>query len=189
MFGGSNRGGAPTVKARLTINAGAFDLYTLIDRQAAEQWAAVTGRIPGLETTEAMMSRWAAAMQDVSPVTVTLPDTIDGPNGRKVVVWDRIIHTTAHNLAAGWVRQIEELLNPLPTGEIIAACIQCGVREVWRTVDGESIKSPAMMFIRDRVTGDSTEARCQACGTVWWPFQFKFLAEQIGINERATRAG
>lgn len=186
MFGSNDKGAAAGNKTKLPFNAPATDLYQLIDRQISEVWAAAFKRVPGIETTEALLTEWAAWAGEHRQVIYSSPETLHEQNERGQDV-DRVIWTKAEvsaiNLLRRWVRAIEELFNPPRQAEIIAACILCGEREVWRPRDGQMVKQTALIFIRDRETGDSTEARCQACGATWVPSQFRYLAEKITENE------
>lgn len=188
VFGDNGTNSHTSSKARLPMNAPAADLLTLIDRQVAEVWGAVTKRVPGVERTEKLLTEWAAAVNRDSIVTVSSPEGIKawdvryGEHGQ-TTIWTRAEYLP-EALLQRWVQSILDLFDPPRTAEILAACINCGEREVWRTKDGENTKQSAMVFVRDRLTGDSTEARCQVCGTSWTPDQFGFLAGAIAENER-----
>ena len=181
MFGGNDRGAATANKTKLPLNAPAMDLYQLIDRQIAEVWGAVSNKIPGTDKMEALLARWASHVTEDSMVEFSTPETIREAD-RDRVIWIRN-ETNALKLLRRWATQIEELFDPPRTADILAACIRCGEREVWRQKDGENVTVSALVFVRNRETGDTTEARCQACGESWWPYQFLYLAEAIKRNE------
>lgn len=187
VFGDNGTNSHTSSKARLPMNAPAVDLLTLIDRQVAEVWAKVTGRVPGVERTEKLLTEWASAVKADSIVTVSSPEGIRDSEGIESVIWTRAEYLP-EALLERWVQSILDLFDPPRTAEILAACINCGEREVWRTKDGENTKQSAMVFVRDRMTGDSTEARCQVCGTSWTPDQFGFLAGAIAENEKRHAA-
>ena len=179
MFGGNDRGAASANKTKLPLNAPALDLYQLIDRQAAEVWSAVTGQVPSVDRMESLIVEWAAAVNEGTLVVFSTPETITSADDRDRVIWTRN-ETTPVRLLNRWVTQITELFDPPRTAEIQAPCIVCGTRHVWRQKDGQNIRVSALVFVRDRETGDTTEARCQSCGESWWPYQFEYLARAIG---------
>lgn len=191
IFGSLGIGDGSGGKHRLPLNAPATDLYQLIDRQVSEVWSKAYQKIPGVTRTEGLLALWSAKVDPTDLVRYSKPETIMVPNPatgdprdpREKVIWV-LSETSALNLLRRWARAIEELFNPPRTAEIKAACIQCGVREVWRPVDGQVVKQTALVFVRDRETGESTQARCLACEAVWLPAQFRYLAEKIAANER-----
>lgn len=177
VFGDGGKNGGTSNKSKLPMNAPALDLLTLLDRQVAEVWAAVTGKVPNAARTETLLVEWAAASRPETLVVISTPEMSAGG-----VIWTKAEYTP-QVLMERWERQILELFDPPRTAEILAACISCGVREMWRDKEGESAKTSALVFVRDRFTGDSTEARCLSCGVSWMPSQFKYLAEAISENE------
>lgn len=163
VFGGGVRDGAGSGgKAKLPIQAAALDLYMLIDRQITELWVDAFNRVPNADRPEQLLSEWAAWADEDRIVTVA---------GRDLYATDAV---------SGWVRAIEDYFNPPRLAEISAPCIACGERYVHRAVDGDTVRSSALVFRRDRDSGETLDARCEACGNVWLPAQFKYLAEQIG---------
>lgn len=85
--------------------------------------------------------------------------------------WARIV--------LGWVSSAEELLSGGCRMEVKAPCPACGERFVWRRDGlGESVKQAALMVT-------TTSCRCQACGTVWPPSHFEFLAATLGCERIA----
>lgn len=188
VFGSAERGAASGNKTKLPLNAPAADLYALIDRQIAEVWAAAFNQIPNADRPEHLLAPWAALVGEQKLVTYSVPETVSYPDRafgwmRDEVIWAPL-EVTAIDLLRRWVRSIEDMFNPPRTADIFAACINCGVREVHRSQDGRPVRQTALQFIRDRETGDSTSARCQACGVTWLPSQFYYLAEKIAENEK-----
>lgn len=167
--GGAPDGARMGAQAKLPIQAAALDLYMKIDRQITDAWVDVFHRVPGTDTPERLLSEWAAFVQNDTLVTV---------DGRQVYATDAV---------AGWIRMISDYFDPPRLAEIKAACIGCGEKYVYRKVDGENVRSTALKFLRDRDTGETIDARCEACGRVWQPSQFKFLLEQIAKLEKAER--
>lgn len=191
VFGGTDRGAAAGNKTKLPLNAPAADLYTLIDRQIAEVWAEQFKRVPNADRPETLLALWSAAVTEFTTVTVSVAETITYPDPRfgwprDAINWNPT-QVKAIDILRRWARSIEELFDPPRTADIFAACISCGVREVHRLQDGRRVRQTALQFIRDRHTGDSTSARCQACGVEWMPNQFKYLAEKIAENEKRLK--
>lgn len=174
VFGDGGKNGGTSNKAKLPMNAPALDLLTLLDRQVAEVWAATTGRVPGTERTETLLVQWAGTVRPEMLAVISSPETVGGK-----VIWTKA-EFAPQALLEKWERQILDLFDPPRTAEIFGPCVSCGESEVWRTSDGEPVRKTAMVFVRDRITGDSTEARCQVCGVSWLPSQFLFLAEAMG---------
>lgn len=192
VVGSSDSGAVSGNKMRLPFNAPAVDLYQLIDRQISEVWAAAFNRVPNADRPEALLAEWAAFVDADMIVTYSTPETISFPDRkhgwlRDEVLWNPV-EVKAIHLLARWVRAIEDLFDPPRVAEIIAACILCGEREVHRRQDGAVVRQAALQFVRDRVTGDSLEARCVSCGASWLPSQFKYLAEKIAENELRLQA-
>lgn len=170
VFGGMESTGGSAPGSRLPISAGALDLYVTIDRQITEAWVASFGKVPGRERPEALVSQWAAHVQDETYVEV-------GGTVRTALDW-----------ASLWVQKIVDFFDPPRSTEIHAACIACNERYVWTIIDGRDEQVSALRFNRDRETGVTLDARCSACGTTWAPTQFEFLAESIGIDVAAKKA-
>lgn len=177
IFNSGDKGATAGNKAKLPINAPALDLLTLIDRQIAEVWGAVTGRIPNADRSEKLLTEWANAIQPEKLVTVSSPEMVND-----VVIWTKAEHTP-DALLSKWTRQIEELFDPPRTAPNPNACISCGEREVWRKRDGESVRQTALILIIDRETDKATSLRCQACGISWSADQFEWLNNAILENE------
>ena len=155
--------------SKLPIQAAALDLYMLIDRQITEAWVGAFKRVPNADRIEALLSEWAAWADD---------ETVVNPSSR---VW-----VYAPSAVASWVKMIEDYLNPPRLAEIDHACIACGERWVYRQVDGETVRSSALSFRRDRATGETIDARCEACGAIWPRSQFEWLADALGIPRKET---
>lgn len=191
MFGGTDSDrGVPAGKARLPLNARALDMFTLIDRQISEVWGAAFKRVPTADRSETLLVEWAIYIGAETIVRYSVPETIKVWSDRFTENVERVIwagvECTAINLLRRWVHEIEELFDPPQTAEITAACIQCGERKVRRPKDGDWVEQSALVFVRDRVTGDSLEARCLACSASWPPPMFLYLAEKIAENEKET---
>lgn len=171
--------------ARLPIGEAAADLHTLIESQASEAWYQAHGRVPRMLPVAALVTSWALVVREDTVVTVTVPeqhDDWDEARGRTVTRVIRVREQyTPVNLARHWVAMIADFLNPESTAGIAAACLQCGERKIHRTRDGETIMSDALVFRRDRETGETLDARCLACGMVWPPTKFEFLCQALGI--------
>lgn len=169
VYGAGVRDGAGNAsKAKLPIQAAALDLYMSIDRQVSEVWVAAFRRVPNTDRPEALLSEWAAWADETTIVTVA---------GRGVNAVDAV---------SGWVSTISDYFDPPRLAEISAPCVACGERWTYRTVDGETVRSSALSFRRDRDTGETLDARCESCGNVWTPAQFLFLAEAIGAGSNHT---
>lgn len=188
IFGGMESTGGSSMKSKLPISDAALDLYTLIDRQITEAWAQVHNIPPNTDRPEALAAQWAALVSDDVIVTVTHPeqrerwDEAKQRNGTEVI---RIrTEYKAADLARRWVQQIEDFFDPPRHAEINAPCFICGERYVHRNRDGEQVRTAALMFSRDRATGETRHAECLACGTQWAPAQFRFLGEQINAESK-----
>lgn len=191
VFGSMESGAVSGNRQRLPLNAPALDQYELIDRQIAEVWANAFHRVPNADKAERLLAEWAAYIGAETLVTYSVPEQYKLPSRRYGVielVRMREYTCTALNLLRRWVHAIETLFDPPRTAEIAAACIQCGERKVKRPKDGVLVDQTALVFIRDRETGESREARCLACGASWFPAQFMYLAEKIAENERSQEA-
>jgi len=165
VYGGMERGGSSAaLKSRLPIDAAAFDLYQRIDHEIAAVWAQAFHRPPGAGKTEQVLSEWAAWAGD---------DTIVDVDGRTMY---------APAAVTAWVTRIEVFFDPPRNAEIDAACIACGVQHIDKTVDGEIVQALVLRFVRDRETGETLRAECQACEATWSKDQFDYLGRQIGID-------
>lgn len=192
IFGGMESTGGSSMKAKLPISEGALDLYELIDRQIAEAWAQSNTVPPNADKPEALAAQWSALVDPDAIITVTHPEQHDRWDDAKERTVTNVIHIrteyTAEQLAARWVTMIEEFFDPPRSAEIPVPCVICGERYVQRRKDGETGQSSAMVFIRDRHTGDTIRAECQHCGRAWAPDQFDWLAGALGINVAEKRA-
>lgn len=181
IFGGMERTGGSGMKASLPISEGALDLYQLIDHQIAEAWAARFNRPPSADKPEVLLAEWANGIDPEVSVIVTRPEQGER-DGRTYVIHARAEYT-AETLAARWVQQIVDFFNPPRTAEISAPCFVCDARWVHRKRDGELIQTSALVFRRERDTGETVAAECLACGTQWTPSQFLYMAQQIAMSE------
>lgn len=178
-------GGGAGHRSKLPLQAAALDLYTLIDQQISEAWAAAFKRVPGVERPEALLVQWAAWADEDQIVEVTRRETRKDDTGEHV--YPVRVEKTAIDLVTMWEGMIDAYFNPPSLAEIPAPCLVCGERYVHRQVDGETVRSSAMAFTRDRTTGATLRAECAACGTTWGPDKFRWLAEQFGIDYEAKR--
>lgn len=183
VFGGmESTGGGSALQSRLPISDAALDLYRLIDHQIAEAWAQVHNMPPNSDRPEALAAQWAALVDDERVVTVTHPEQHE-KDGKPFVIGARAEYQ-AQDLARRWVAQIEEFFDPPKRADISEPCIQCGERYVHRRKDGQTVRSAAFSFVRDRKTGETLRAECLACGSWWAPDQFEFLRESLKIADR-----
>lgn len=192
IFGGMEATGGSSMKSKLPISDAALDLYQLIDRQIAEAWAQAHDVPPSTDRPDALVAQWSALVGEEDIITVTHPEQHerwDDDKGRNVPF---VVHARQEYKAAAiaerWVQQIEEFFDPPRPAEIPAPCVICGERYVERRKDGETIRSSAMVFIRDRATGETRRAECQACGRAWSPDMFDWLGQSLGIDVEAKRA-
>lgn len=169
IYGGmANDGAGAGFRSKLPIQAAALDLYMTLDRQITEAWVEAFKRVPNADRIERLLSEWAAWAE---PTTHT---TVNGTN------------MYARDAVQTWITAVEDYFNPPRLAEIDAPCFLCGERYVHRTVDGETIRSAALTFRRDRDTGETLDAGCAGCGSVWLPSQFKYLAEQLSKSSVDT---
>ena len=158
---GNVKSGASGNKARLPFNAPAFDLLEAIKREANELWSEAAGGVASdPDAVETIVALWAAAVGDDAMPTLR-----------------------------NWEQRITDLLTPASTAEIDAPCVSCGVRDVESVRDGESVSVRALRFVRDRITNDTTEARCVACGERWTPDQFLWLGRAIAAGPITAVSG
>lgn len=185
---GLEGGGSSQFGSRPTIDATALDLANEIDAQAADALRAATGNVP-FGRAERHIRLWFAAVNESTMVDVRYrrqhPDELvdawrkagrDDP-----AVWYELDQLPASALARQWVERIEALLTPPQKREIPGKCPACDESHVLRVKDGETIRSTAMAFLRDR-EGRTTEARCAACGARWLPAQFEWLARAVNAR-------
>lgn len=187
---GMESGGASSsFGSRPPIDAGAQDLLREISGQARVALQTATGLPAPFGPAEKHVRLWAAAVNESTMVTVLtrrqVPDrVVDG--WMKAGVTDRRavfkepLQLSAWRLVKHWIDRVEGFFFPPDTREIQAACPVCDERWVYRDRDGQTVQTPALMFIRDE--GEVTEARCFACGLKWSPSQFEWLAQQIGAK-------
>jgi hypothetical protein len=186
---GMEPGGSSSFGSRPPIDAGAQDLLREISGQARVALQAATGQPAPFGVAEKHVRLWAAAVNESTMVTVyarrQVPDEVvdrwlkDGVTDELAVVKEPL-QLSAWRLVKHWIDRIEGFFYPPDTREIKAACPVCDERWVYREKDGQTVQTPAMMFIR--VEGEVTEARCFACGLKWFPAQFEWLAQQIGAK-------
>lgn len=188
VFGGTDRGGVAVNKSKMPLNAAALDLYNLIDRQVAEVWGVEFAGIPGAETTERMLAVWAAKVDPFTIVRYSSPETIRkwSPQHREQVeqvIWTKV-EASPYILLSRWYRAITELFDPPRLMTNPAPCVACGARESHRRVDGQTVRSTALVIEVDRITNRPKEVRCLVCGTAWGPELFEWLNRAIEQNAK-----
>jgi hypothetical protein len=188
VFGSSDRGATAANKAKLPMNAAALDLYTLIDRQVAEVWGAAFSRVPGAEKPEALVAQWSAHVDPFAIVRYSTPETVRRWSDKfredvEHVVWT-LNEASPYNLLARWHRAISELFDPPRLITNPAACVSCGARSSYRRLDGQTVKSTALVIEVDRMTNRPKEVRCLACEASWGPALFEWLNQAITENEK-----
>ena len=181
VFGGMEGTGGTAFGAKLPISETALDLYTLIDQQIAEAWAAVHNTPPSTDRPEALAAQWSAIVTEDTIVEVTTPETRDTEAGPRV--FRARSEYRAGDLASRWVDMIDAFFDPPRQAEIQAPCPACDERYVYKRKDGEDVRTSALIFVRDRATGETRYAACQACGAQWAPSQFRYLGELIAASE------
>lgn len=193
VFGGMEGGSGSQFGSKLPIDPAAEDLLNEIDVQAAEALARIDRRPTPFGHTESYVRLWAGQVDEDAVMIVSSKESLefDPADPLKPVVI-RVLHEyTALQLVRRWVARIEDFFNPAKAREIQAPCPSCGTRYVYRQKDGATAQSAALVFVLDKETGDSIEARCQAdhCGVSWPPDKFLYLAELIGatIKQEAER--
>jgi hypothetical protein len=161
IVSGNSKSGASGNKARLPLDATALDLIELIKREANDAWEEVSGgRANNPDAVETIVALWAAAVGD-----------------------------DADTLLRRWERRITDLLVPPRFAEIDAPCVSCGVKEIPQERDGETVSVKALRFVRDRMTGETFEARCIACDESWTPDQFMWFTLAISAGTRTADSG
>lgn len=193
---GREGGGASSAfGSRPPIDASAQDLFIEIAGQAREAHEAALGRSTALRAPESHIRLWAATVNETTMVTVTMrrqhsDEKVDEWRRSKVdhpAVYTELLQLEAWRLVKHWIGRVEGFFFPPDTREIKAACPACDERWIYREKDGQTVQTPAMMFVR--VEGEITHACCQACGLKWLPAQFEWLAQAVGakpIPELAT---
>lgn len=189
-------GGSASFGSRPPIDGGAHDLLAEIERQVTESLRVVDSRPTPLGTVEEHVRRWFAATAEDRMYSVTVKHqhsdeltmkwyteyVARGRTGsNRSAVYFEVVDLPAWMLAQRWVDQVELFFNPPSTREIKGPCPSCETEKMHRTKDGQTIQTRALAFIRDD-QGRTIEARCSACGAVWYPFQFEWLAKAIGAK-------
>lgn len=172
VFGGmESTGGSSAMKSKLPISAAALDLYMEIDREITRAWVVAFQKVPNADNPEGLLAQWGAW---------ATAETITEASGRTYYAPDAV------NV---WEQRIVDFFDPPRMAEIDAECPmpECGNRYVFTTMDGEEIRSSALRFNRSRHTGETLDARCLACGTIWQRTDFDRLATVIGIDVEKKR--
>lgn len=184
---GREGGGASSAfGSRPPIDASAQDLFIEITGQAREAHEAALGRSTALKAPESHIRLWASSVNETTMVTVTMrrqhsDEKVDEWRRAKLdtpAVYTELLQLEAWRLVKHWIGRVEGFFYPPDTREIKAACPVCEERWVYREKDGQTVQSPALMFVR--AEGDITHATCVACSRKWSPDQFDWLASAIG---------
>ena len=192
VFGGMEQTGGSSLKAKLPVSEAAVDLYQLIDNQISEAWVSEHKRVPGTDRPERLLTEWATIVQDETIVVVTHPEQYMRWDEARKCDMPYVIHAREEykpdTLVKRWVSLIEDFLDPARTAPIKAPCLQCGASKVGRRKDGEDTVTDALVFRRDRDTGETLDARCLNCGAMWAPNQFEFLIQALGLEDTVVPA-
>ncbi|MFC5930904.1 hypothetical protein D6T64_11980 [Cryobacterium melibiosiphilum] len=179
IFSGGEGGGAIGGGPKLPMDAAAVDLLEEITDQATAVLAARTNTPTPYGTAEHYVRLWAGQTDDLTAYVLEVKATnLD----RVPAVYLERREYSAVQLAAEWVRRIEDFFNPAKTREIPNACPECGERYVLRVVDGEEKRSSTLKITLDRETGRSVGAKCGACKFLWLPEEFVELAARLGYS-------
>lgn len=181
-------GSSSSFGSRPPIDASAQDLMLEIAGQSREAHQAALGRVSAVKAVESHIRLWAAAVNETTMVTVSVRrqhpaervaewrrQKLDHP-----AVYTELLQLEAWRLVKHWIGRIEGFFFPPDTREIQAACPICDERYIYREKDGQTVQTPAMMFVREE--GEITHATCQACGLKWLPAQFEWLAQAVGAK-------
>lgn len=144
----SRRGGKSGSGSRSPVALAAVSLWSEIQESLNTAHILISGTDAPKKSAEEKLELWADAAKD--------EDTMF-----------RCTTTTNE-----WIQQIRELLNPVPSIEIIGACPSCGERYAFTEQDGETLRNAAL-------TATVHGAKCGACGAEWEPGQFEHLKHQI----------
>jgi len=181
-------GGSSAFGSKLPMDAAAEDLLNEITIQASKVLAAMTHSPTPYGHAETYVQQWSELTEPHRFFTISTRTTDHGiteleAHALKLTrVFDRTEQLSAVAIAARWVARITEFFDPPSNAEIKAPCPSCDVQYLYKTKDGETVKSPAFNFIRDRETNVTLEARCSNCGASWSPDRFGWLAEHVGAK-------
>ncbi|WP_158253126.1 hypothetical protein [Cryobacterium sp. Y62] len=177
IFAGGEGGGAIGGGPKLPMDAAAVDLLEEITEQATAVLAARTHTPTPYGTAEHYVRLWAGQTDDLTAYVLEVKATnLD----RVPPVYLERREYSAVQLAAEWVRRIEDFFNPPKSRPIPNRCPECETRYVLRMVDGEERRSAALNITIDRATGKPIGAKCSECKTVWQPDEFLRLAAILG---------
>lgn len=180
IFGGmEGNGGTSGYGSRPPLDPAAVDLLEEITKQASQALAAVSNLPTPYGHAEHYVRLWAGQAFENGPYVVTAKTTTETG-----IIFEERFQLTGYALARKWVDRVEAFFNPPVTAEVTAPCprTECSARYVYRVKDGVEIQSAALNMTRDRMTGDTIDARCSACGTVWARDELERLAVLIGAK-------
>jgi hypothetical protein len=144
-------GGGSQVK-QLPINAGAIQLYDRISDTAAGKYVGLSRVSPRRQVEDNIRGwmSWCLNGGDITDDAVTV--------------------------TGGWILEIENLLNPKRTFEIVGACPACGFAKHWVEVDGELRLSSTLAAVGTTVT-------CQysGCGKSWSGEELHWLGDALKL--------
>lgn len=186
VFGGMGGTGGSQFGSKLPLDSAALDLLEEITVQATEALAQVNSRPTPYGHAEDYVTEWANLTDEHKIFTVSVRRTAE-PNPDeplKPLVYDHLTEMSARQLVDTWATRIEEYFDPPSTRQINAPCPHCGTEFIYRQQDGHTVKTTALNFIRDKITGRTIEARCSAdnCARTWPPEKFGWLASAIGAK-------
>jgi hypothetical protein len=187
IFLGMEHGSGGGFGSRPPMDAGAVDLLEEITSQAAEVLAAVDRRPTPFGHVEEYVRLWSGLVNESSRVRVSSRRLSQPVPPALPRVFLEVRELTAFRLVRLWYSRVREFFEPPRFREISAACPLCGVRYVFRRVDGVVVRSSVLRFVLDGGS-DSVRAECVSCGGVWLPDRFLFLGQLLAEQERTEVA-
>lgn len=145
----SRRGGKSGSGSRSPVALAAVALWSEIQESLNTAHIEITGTDDPKKSAELKLEMWTEAATSGETLT-------------------RCVETTGR-----WIEQIRELINPVPSIELIGACPACGQCYSFTEQEGETLRNTAL-------TATTQGARCGACGAEWEPQQFEQLRHEIG---------
>lgn len=144
----SRRGGKSGSGSRSPVALAAVALWSEIQESLNTAYIEITGTDAPEKSTEQKLEKWTEA----------------ATNGETL---SRCVETTGI-----WIEQIRNLINPVPSIELIGACPACGERYAFTEQDSETLRNAAL-------TATIYGAKCGSCGAEWEPEQFEQLRRSI----------